>query len=52
MAIDAYSINGHCGYFINDYCGYFINGYWCLFYQWLLMLILLMAIGACFINDY
>jgi hypothetical protein len=32
--------------------GYYINAYWCLFYQWLLVVILLMAIGCYFINDY
>jgi hypothetical protein len=31
---------------------YFINGYWCLFYQWLLLFILLMAIGVYFMNGY
>jgi hypothetical protein len=31
---------------------YFINGYKCLLYQWLLVLILLMIIGADSINDY
>jgi hypothetical protein len=32
--------------------GYFINGSWCIFYQWLLVVILLMAIGAYTINGY
>jgi len=40
--------------------GYFINGFWRLFYQWLLVAILLMAIvaillvaiGCYFINGY
>jgi len=32
------------GYYINDYS---INGYW-----WLLVVILLMAIGGYFVNDY
>jgi hypothetical protein len=32
--------------------GYSINGYWLLFYKWLLVAIILMAIGYCFINDY
>jgi hypothetical protein len=34
---------------INDY---FINGYRCVFYWWLLMIILLMAIGVYFIDGY
>jgi hypothetical protein len=33
-------------------CGYSINGYLWLFYQWLLVIILLMAIGGYFINGY
>jgi hypothetical protein len=48
MAISNYSISG---YYING-GEYFINGYWCLFYQWLLVPILSMAIGAYFINGY
>jgi hypothetical protein len=32
--------------------GHFINGYWWSFYQWLLVVILLMAIGGHFINGY
>ncbi len=32
--------------------GYSINGYWCLFYEWLLVNILLMAIGGYSINGY
>ncbi len=32
--------------------GYFINGQWWLFYQWLVVVILLMAIGGYFINGY
>jgi hypothetical protein len=32
--------------------GYFINGYWCLFYQWLLVFILSMAIDDYSINGY
>jgi hypothetical protein len=35
-----------------DIGDYFINGYWWLFYQWLLVVILLMAIGANSINGY
>jgi hypothetical protein len=31
---------------------YSIGGYWCLFYQWLLVPILLMVIGAYSINGY
>jgi hypothetical protein len=31
---------------------YFINDYWLLFYQRLLVVILLMIIGCYFINDY
>jgi len=38
VVIDGYSINGYCGYYINDY-------QW-LFYKWLLMVIILMAIVA------
>jgi len=32
--------------------GYSINGYWLLFYNWLLMVILLMTISGYSINDY
>ncbi len=32
--------------------GYSINGYWWLFYQWLLVVILLMATGGYSINGY
>jgi len=32
--------------------GYFIHGYWWLFLEWLLVIILLMAIGDYSINDY
>jgi len=32
--------------------GYFINNYWWLFYQWPLVVILLVAIGDYFINGY
>jgi len=32
--------------------GYSINGYWWLFYQWLLFVIRLMAIGGYFIDGY
>jgi hypothetical protein len=32
--------------------GYFIDGYWCLFYLWLLVVILLSAIGGYFIDGY
>jgi hypothetical protein len=32
--------------------GYFINCYWWLFYQWLLVVILLIVIGGYSINDY
>ncbi len=60
MATGGYSINGYYGYSINDYCaysingyvGYFINGYWWLFYQWVLVVILLVVIDGYFINDY
>ncbi len=52
MAIGGYSINGYCGYSINGYCGYSINGYSQLLYQWLLVVILLMAIVRYFINGY
>jgi len=31
---------------------YFICGYWLLFYEWLLVIILLMDIGDYFINGY
>jgi hypothetical protein len=34
---------------IDDYS---INGFWWLFYEWLLMAILLMNFGGYFINDY
>ncbi len=40
------------GYSINEYCGYSINGYWRLLVVILFMIILLMAIGGYFINDY
>jgi len=40
------------GYFINGYYGYYINGHWWLLYEWLLVAILLMAIGGYFINGY
>jgi len=32
--------------------GYYINGYWFLFYEWLLVFILLMIFGGYSINDY
>jgi hypothetical protein len=32
--------------------GYSIRGYWKLFYQWLLVVILLEVIGSYFINGY
>ncbi len=32
--------------------GYSINGYWWLFYEWLLVAILLMATSGYFINGY
>jgi hypothetical protein len=32
--------------------GYYINDYWCLLYQWLLLVILLMDVGAYYINGY
>jgi hypothetical protein len=35
------------GYYINGYCGYFVNGYW-----WLLMVIVLVAVGDYYINGY
>jgi len=35
-----------------DIGGYSMNAYWWLFYQWLLVIILLMAIGDYFINGY
>jgi hypothetical protein len=31
---------------------YFIHGCWCLFYQWLLVVILLMAIDGYSIGEY
>ncbi len=34
------------GYFINGYCDYSINDYYYLFYQWLLVGILLMIIDG------
>jgi hypothetical protein len=30
---------------------YSTNDYWCLFYQWLLVAILLMDVGGYFINE-
>jgi hypothetical protein len=44
MALGAYSIMA-----IDNYS---INGSWCLFYQWLLVFILLMALDVYFINGY
>jgi hypothetical protein len=35
-----------------DIGGYSINGYWWLFYKWLLVVTLLMAIGGYYINGY
>jgi hypothetical protein len=32
--------------------GYFMNGYWCIFYEWLLMIILLMVISGYYMNGY
>jgi hypothetical protein len=40
------------GYYINGYGGYSINGYWWLFYQWILMIFLLMTIGTYSICGY
>jgi len=40
------------GYFINGSCGYSINGYWWLFYEWLLVVIILMVISSYFIAGY
>ncbi len=31
---------------------YSINGYWCIFYKWLLVVILLMAISSYSIHGY
>jgi hypothetical protein len=31
---------------------YYMGGYWLLFYQWLLVVILVMAIGGYFVNGY
>ncbi len=44
MAIGGYSING--------YCAYSINGYYWLFYSWLLIIILFMAIIDYSIHGY
>jgi hypothetical protein len=35
-----------------DFGGYFINGFWWLLYQWLLVVIILMAFGDYFINGF
>jgi hypothetical protein len=47
-----YSIDGYCGYSINGHCGYSIYGYGWLFYLWLLVVILFMAIGGYSIYGY
>jgi hypothetical protein len=46
LLVPIYSISGYCGLLVA------IDGYWWLFYQWLLMIILLMAIDGYFISGY